>query len=122
MPSEQISVGVYDLASQRTVFLDVTDFGREQYLTNVTWDPASEMIYLQVVDRAQKQVHLNKYNARNGKFVKTLLEEKNDRWVEPSDPLVFLKMMPGISFTVRTIVTVTGISISVTRKDGKCAA
>ncbi len=101
MPSEQISVGVYDLASQRTVFLDVTDFGREQYLTNVTWDPASEMIYLQVVDRAQKQVHLNKYNARNGKFVKTLLEEKNDRWVEPSDPLVFLKNDAG-HFLYRT--------------------
>ncbi|MDE5638892.1 MAG: DPP IV N-terminal domain-containing protein, partial [Odoribacter sp.] len=101
MPSEQISVGVYDLASQRTVFLDVTDFGREQYLTNVTWDPASEMIYLQVVDRAQKQVHLNKYNARNGEFVKTLLEEKNDRWVEPSDPLVFLKNDAG-HFLYRT--------------------
>lgn len=94
MPSEQVSVGVYDLASQRTVFLDVTDFGREQYLTNVTWDPASEMIYVQVVDRAQKQVHLNKYNARTGEFVKTLLEEKNDRWVEPSDPLVFLENDP----------------------------
>lgn len=101
MPSEQVSVGVYDLASQRTVFLDVTDFGREQYLTNITWDPASEMIYVQVVDRAQKQVHLNKYNARTGEFVKTLLEEKNDRWVEPSDPLVFLKNDPAY-FLYRT--------------------
>lgn len=101
MPSEQVSVGVYDLASQRTVFLDVTDFGREQYLTNVTWDPASEMIYVQVVDRAQKQVHLNKYDAHTGEFVKTLLEEKNDRWVEPSDPLVFLKNDPA-HFLYRT--------------------
>lgn len=101
MPSEQVSVGVYDLASQRTVFLDVTDFGREQYLTNVTWDPASEMIYVQVVDRAQKQVHLNKYDARTGEFIKTLLEEKNDRWVEPSDPLVFLKNDPS-HFLYRT--------------------
>lgn len=101
MPSEQVSVGIYDMASQRTVFLDVTDFGREQYLTNVTWDPASEMIYLQVVDRAQKQVHLNKYCARTGEFVKTLLEEKNDRWVEPTQKLVFLKNDPS-RFLYRT--------------------
>lgn len=101
MPSEQVSVGVYDLASQRTVFLDVTDFGREQYLTNVTWDPASEMIYLQVVDRAQKQVHLNKYRARTGEFAGTLLEEKNDRWVEPTEKLVFLKNDPS-RFLYRT--------------------
>lgn len=101
MPSEQVSVGVYDLASQRTVFLDVTDFGREQYLTNVTWDPASETIYLQVVDRAQKQVRLNKYDVRTGNFIKTLLEEKNDRWVEPTAKLVFLKNDP-LHFLYRT--------------------
>lgn len=101
MSSEQVSVGVYDLASQRTVFLDVTDFGREQYLTNVTWDPASEMIYIQVVDRAQKQVHLNQYNARTGEFIRTLLKEKNERWVEPANKLVFLKNDPS-RFLYRT--------------------
>ena len=88
MPSEQVSLGVYDLASQQTVFLAVTDFGREQYLTNITWGPASEVLYIQGVNRYQNQVHLNKYCAKTGVFIKTLVEEKNERYVEPSDPLV----------------------------------
>lgn len=101
MPSEQVSLGVYDLASEKTVFLDVTDFGREQYLTNITWGPGSDVIYIQVVNRDQKHVRLNKYDARTGEFIRTLLEEKNDRWVEPSDKLVFLKNDPS-RFLYRT--------------------
>lgn len=101
MPSEQVSLGVYDLASERTVFMDVTDFGREQYLTNITWNPASDVIYIQVVDRDQKHVRLNKYNAVTGKYLGTVLEEKNDRWVEPSNALVFLKNDPS-KFIYRT--------------------
>ena len=33
MKSEQVSLGIYDMASQRIVFLNADDFGREQYLT-----------------------------------------------------------------------------------------
>ncbi|MDL2252175.1 prolyl oligopeptidase family serine peptidase, partial [Odoribacter sp. OttesenSCG-928-J03] len=35
-------------------------------------------------------IKLNKYNAVNGDFVKTILEETNEKFVEPSDPLIFL--------------------------------
>lgn len=92
MKSEQISLGVYDIASGKTVFMDVTDFGREQYLTNITWGPKSDFIYIQVLDRAQKHMHLNQYCANTGQFVKTLLTEANEEtYVEPQTPIVFLK-------------------------------
>lgn len=92
MKSEQVSLGVYDVASGKTVFLDVTDFGREQYLTNIAWGPASDFIYVQVLDRAQKHMHLNQYCAKTGGFVKTLLTEENEEtYVEPLTPVVFLK-------------------------------
>lgn len=92
MKSEQISLGVYDIASGKTVFMDVTDFGREQYLTNITWGPKSDFIYIQVLDRAQKHMHLNQYCAKTGQFVKTLLTEANEEtYVEPQTPIVFLK-------------------------------
>lgn len=92
MKSEQVSLGVYDIASGRTVFMDVTDFGREQYLTNITWSPKSDFIYIQVLDRAQKHMHLNQYCAKTGQFVKTLLTEENEEtYVEPQTPIVFLK-------------------------------
>ena len=101
MKSEQISLGVYDIASARTVFMDVTDFGREQYLTNIAWSPASDFIYIQVLDRAQKHMHLNQYCAKTGQFVKTLLKEQNEKYTEPQTPIVFLKNDPS-RFIYRT--------------------
>lgn len=101
MPSEQISLGVYDLASQKTVFLDVTDFGREQYLTNVTWAPFSDFIYIQVVNRDQKHIRLNRYCAKTGAFVNTLLEEQHPQFVEPQNGIVFLSNDPS-TFIYRT--------------------
>ncbi len=92
MKSEQVSLGVYDIAAGKTVFMDVTDFGREQYLTNITWGPKSDFIYIQVLDRAQKHMHLNQYCAKTGQFIKTLLTEENEEtYVEPLNPIVFLK-------------------------------
>ena len=94
MPSEQVSLGVYDVATQSAIYLEVTDFDKERYLTNVTWSPDSQRIYIQVLDRAQKNVHLNSYCATSGKMIKNILSEHNDRWVEPQHPLVFLESDP----------------------------
>lgn len=101
MKSEQISLGIYHMASGKTVFLDVNDFGREQYLTNIAWGPASDYIYVQVLNRAQKHMRLNQYCAKTGEFVKTLLEEQNERYIEPLTPIVFLKNDPS-KFIYRT--------------------
>ena len=90
MASERVKVGVYDTATQKTVYLNVTDFDEERYLTNLTWSPDAKVIYVQVVNRAQKEMHLNAYCAASGAFIKTVLTEKNDRWVEPQNPLYFI--------------------------------
>jgi dipeptidyl-peptidase-4 len=90
MKSEHISLGVYDLATKQTRFLEVNDFGPEQYLTNITWSPLSDMIYIQVLNRGQDHLKLNKYDASSGKFIATLFEEKSDTYIEPQTPLRFL--------------------------------
>ncbi|MBQ6074516.1 MAG: DPP IV N-terminal domain-containing protein, partial [Bacteroidales bacterium] len=94
MTSEKIALGVYDIASGTTVWMDVTDFDEERYLTNITWGPASDRIYIQVLDRPQKHVHLNVYDVSDGRCLGTLLTEENNRWVEPQEPLVFLESDP----------------------------
>lgn len=94
MDSERISVGVYDAVTDKIVYLDITDFDDERYVTNITWSPDGNSIYAQVLDRAQKNVHLNCYDAADGRFVATLLTEHNDRFVEPQFPLYFLKNDP----------------------------
>lgn len=90
MESERISVGVYDTATGNTVTLDIDDFDEERYITNLTWSPDSRRIYAQVLDRAQKNMHLNCYDAVSGEFMETLLTEHNDRFVEPQYPLYFI--------------------------------
>ncbi|MBR5935182.1 MAG: DPP IV N-terminal domain-containing protein [Bacteroidaceae bacterium] len=90
MESEIITLGVYDIGKDTTVWMDVTDFDDERYLTNITWGPASDRIYIQVLDRTQKNMHLNVYDAASGKCLGTLFTEHDDRYVEPQFPLTFL--------------------------------
>lgn len=94
MPSERVSVGVYNLLNRQIIYLKVSDFDCERYLTNLTWSPDSKTIYLQVLDRAQQNMHLNAYCATTGKFIATLLTEHSDKYVEPSFPLYFLESDP----------------------------
>ncbi len=95
MASERVDLGIYDIATARTVYLTVTDFDEERYLTNVTWSPDAKHIYVQVLDRRQKNMHLNMYDVTTGRLVKQLLTEHNDRFVEPQYPLVFLRNDPS---------------------------
>ena len=90
MASERVSVGVYNVAQNRTIYLAVTDFDEERYITNLSWSPDSKTIYVQVLNRAQKQMHLNAYDALSGEFVATILTEQNDRWIEPQNPVHFI--------------------------------
>ena len=71
--------------------LQVSDFDEERYLTNPTWSPDGKYLFVQVLDRAQHHMKLNMYRASDGAFVRTILSEQNDAWVEPLDPLYFLK-------------------------------
>ena len=95
MKSEVVSVGIYNLKDAKTVWLKVTDFDNDRYLTNVSWGVKSQFVYIQVLNRASNHMKLNKYDAATGEFVKTLLEEKDDRWVEPQHKLIFLKNQPN---------------------------
>ena len=91
MDSELISLGVYDRLSGKTIYLDVKDFSEERYLTNISWSPDGRVLYVQVVDRSQHHMRLNRYDARTGAFVRTLLTEDNKAWIEPLDPVRFLE-------------------------------
>ena len=91
MASEKISLGVYDIATKSTIYIKVDDFGDDRYLTNITWSPDSRHIFIQVLDRSQRHMRLNMYNAADGAYIKTILTEDSDRYTEPLDPLYFIK-------------------------------
>ena len=91
MASEHISVCVTDFEGNILTTLKADDFDDERYLTNITWSPDSKYIFVQVLARSQHDMHLNMYRADDGRFVRTILSEHNDAWVEPLDPLYFIK-------------------------------
>lgn len=87
--SEKSHVSVFNLKTQESVTINPT--GRtDDYLTNFGWGPKDDFFYIAEVNRAQNQMKLNKYNANTGELVKTLFQEKNDKWVEPEHPVYFI--------------------------------
>jgi dipeptidyl-peptidase 4 len=87
--SHQVTLGVYDLKTGQTIFMQ-TGEPVEQYLTNIAWSPDDSKIYIAVLNREQNHMKLNVYDAASGKFIRTLFEEKDEKFVEPLNPLVFL--------------------------------
>lgn len=94
MKSHEVTIGVYNLVSKKTIYLQ-TGEPKDQFLTSVTWSPDQKYIYVPILNRAQNHLKINKYNAENGSFVKTLFEEKNDKWVEPEHGLFFINNNPS---------------------------
>ncbi len=91
MDSENVRLGIYhNEPGGSVVYADVNDFGYDQYLTNISWSPDASKIFIQVLDRSQKHMKLNMYSAATGGYIKTVLTEDNDRYVEPLDPIWFI--------------------------------
>lgn len=88
-PSEKSAVGIYNVETGKTVYVKPTGEA-DDYLTNFGWGPKDQFFYIAEVNRDQNHMKLNKYNAETGELVKTLFEEKNDKWVEPEHPVYFI--------------------------------
>ena len=91
MDSENVQLWIYDIASRETARIEGGDFGYDTYLTNITWAPDASRIYIQVLDRSQKHMKLNSYDPADGNLLGTILTEDNGKYVEPMDPLYFIK-------------------------------
>ena len=91
MDSENVQLMIYDLASGNTVQIKAEEFGYDQYLTNISWSPDGTRIFIQVLDRSQKHLKLNMYDAISGDLIRTIFTEDNDRYVEPQDPIHFIQ-------------------------------
>ena len=86
--SEKPKIGIYNFSTKTTVFI-LPQGKSDDYLTNVAWTPDEKFIIIAEVNREQNHMWLNKYDASTGKLIKTLFEEKNDKWVEPEHPVFF---------------------------------
>lgn len=93
MESEVVKVGVYHAETDEILYLE-TGEPAVQYLTNLAWTPDEKYILVAHLNREQNHMQMKLYDASDGSFVKTLFEERDERYVEPQHPAVFL---PGSS-------------------------
>ena len=93
MKSHQVTVGVYNPVTEQTVFLK-TGAPKEKYLTNIAWSPDEKNIYIAEVNRGQDTCMVKSYDAISGKLLATLFTETHSKYVEPENPILFLKSDP----------------------------
>lgn len=88
--SEDVSVGVFDCLSEKTVWLD-NPKPKTDYMTNISWEPDGNKLYVFELNRAQNHMQLWGYDAITGiKDSSPILEEKHMKYVEPLHGLSFL--------------------------------
>ncbi len=92
--SHQVTLGVYNMKNKEIVYMQ-TGEPNDQYLSAVTWSPDEKFIFIGVLNRDQNHLKFNQYDAKTGVFVKTLFEEKNERYVEPYHPVYFVPNNPN---------------------------
>ena len=89
MTSHKVTVGVYDLKTDKTVYLKAGD-PTDRYFTNIAWSPDSKTVYMFELNRGQNDCRLVAYDAETGEKTAELYRETSERYVEPMNPILFL--------------------------------
>ena len=73
--SEYGKVGVYNVKSKTLIYLQPVH-EKDDYVTNLTWGPEDEFIYIAELNRDQNHMKWAQYDVKTGKRIKTIFEEK----------------------------------------------
>lgn len=92
--SHYVTLGVYDLTKKTTIYLK-TEGPKDQYLTNIAWSEDEKNIYVVVLNREQNHFKVNEYEASSGNLIRTLFEEKDEKYAEPLHSMLFVKNNPA---------------------------
>ena len=113
--SHEVTVGIYDLRTDRTIYLqtpavatvpdasasgstpatattpDASASGSTPvYFSNISWSPDGTTLYLFELNRDQNDCRLVAYDATTGQRKTELYRETSDKYVEPLHPIEFL--------------------------------
>lgn len=89
MASHKVSVGIFDPASGKTVYLATGD-PTDRYFTNISWSPDERYVFVLELPRSQDKCELVAYSALTGERLGVFYTETNARFVEPQCPLTFI--------------------------------
>jgi dipeptidyl-peptidase-4 len=86
--SEKPKVGIYSLTTGELFFITPKN-NADDYVTNLSFTPDEKFVLIAELNRGQNDMNLNLYETASGKFVRTLFNEKNPKWVEPEHAAFF---------------------------------
>ncbi len=82
----EVSLHIYDIITGKTTNIDL---GEVYYIPRIKWTNDANTLSVQVMNRHQNHLRLLFVNALNGE-VKTVMEEKDDAYIDVTDNLTFL--------------------------------
>lgn len=82
-------IGVMNVASGKTRWMDVEGDSRNQYIARMDWVNNSDELILQVLNRLQDANRVLLADVKTGK-TRTVLVERDDAWVDVDDELAWL--------------------------------
>ena len=103
--SEKVSLSVYRIpkkdekkVAKSNLRLAITDekgeYNDQFYITNIAWTPDSKDILVAWLNRGTNVMKMLRYSTTDGKLIKELFVEKDDKWLEPDQAPIFLPQQP----------------------------
>lgn len=89
MTSHKVTVGIYDPATEKTVYLQAGD-PTDRYFSGISWAPDEKTLYLIEMPRSQKTFDLVAYDAASGERKGVLYTETHEKYVHPENGITFL--------------------------------
>ena len=93
--SHEVTVGIFDVNASTKENKPVchyikTEKNEGEFLTALTFSPDEKSFFITHLNRAQNCAKLIEYNVTTGNKMRVLIEEYDDKWIEPGTPPTFL--------------------------------
>jgi len=86
--NQLVTIYIYNLKTKKRIRLNTGEI--DHYLTNITWSPDNQFIYLFDLNREQSQYTLKRYDIKTGNLDKNIVTVKSKKYVEPVNPIYFI--------------------------------
>lgn len=94
MASHEVSVGIYNVEKQRTVWLDLGE-KKAHYFSGIAWSPDNSTVYVTIINRRQNHDEMWAFSADDGRRLRKVYEETNEKYVHPEYSPLFLPWDEG---------------------------